>query len=263
MSDVLTKVRYSAEILMRQDFGGTDSPYARLRELIAIPREEQLKAIKLAAGLINQSVDLQMIVPPASRLDLRFTYGTAIMEDRPIDALLVCAVLDKKIQPKELMLNIEHGNIAILFIHEIAHYYDLHCFEPPRMFSSHIDEVFRDWRSTVNRTNSFRVHKAIIGSLTGKFVSDVLDRKGGQGGVIEQIYDERLCQSIYIEAFARCFCQWIVRQWEQKGLAEAELIIDLFREERESQLAMDFYLYWDDEEMELLDSVMGELFQRS
>ena len=65
----------------------------------------------------------------------------------------------------------------------------------------------------------------------------------------------------YVEAFARCFCQWMVRSWDQAQLSEASDIIAHFNREQRAPLCRDLAYYWQDEEMDAIEPTLLRLFQ--
>jgi len=66
---------------------------------------------------------------------------------------------------------------------------------------------------------------------------------------------------VYVEAFARCFCQHIVGIWRKRSNEETQAIVDYFKKERTSQESRMLSAYWTDKEMASLSPVMSKLLE--
>lgn len=193
------------------------------------------------------------------KMDLRFTERGLRFNSTSIGALMIRNFEDRDHPRKsEILLNLNCPHFPILFLHELGHYYDFCCFEPFGMFSSSIDSEFEPWRLAVCSTESFQINAGLTSVLAGKDEAVVSDSKDNRKVFTNtQGID---FEAVFTEAFARCFCQWIVRRWERLGIHDATLIVAHFHEEATCQASKDRSLYWSDSEMSDIDPVMDELF---
>ncbi len=239
--------------------GQGGSTFGRLRSLVAIPTVDQIDSLRIVAKHLEDAISLKGLREPLKRFDLRFTYDSTLPDRRPLNALLLFERNDLgKIINGELLLSISDGNLSLLLLHEIAHHYDVHCFEPYGAFSTYISEEFEHWRIVVFETMTFKAHAAMMVPQAGILSTNAIDEDG-------ELYEfphantESYFTSIYGEAFARCFTQYFVRKWAQSPDSEIKQIVALFEIERNSPVARDYALYWSDSEMDLLDNVMAQI----
>lgn len=178
----------------------------------------------------------------------------------PVAALLVCQkFIDGKIQSGEVLLNVLYPNLPILFLHEVAHHYDLHCFDPFTIFSSEFGEEFDLWRQAIDSTQSFQLHRAFIIAGSGRLRGQ-LESSSGRRAELPIILSKDQPDFLYVEAFARCFCQWIVRKWAQDQPKVAAEIVAHFNMEQGSTVSQQLHYYWTEDEMRVLDGPMCDLF---
>jgi hypothetical protein len=227
--------------------------------LVAIPSTDQLEDLRLTARLVNSSVSIAAVGSEPEKMDLRFTERGLRFNSTSVGALMIRNFEDRDPPRKsEILLNLNCPNFPILFLHELGHYYDFCCFEPFGMFSSSIDSEFEPWRQTVCSTESFQINAGLTSFLSGKDEVVVSDSKNNHKVFTNTPGVD--FETIFTEAFARCFCQWIVRRWERLGIQDAVPIIAHFNEEAVCQASKDYSLYWSDSEMSDIDPVMDELF---
>lgn len=161
----------------------------------------------------------------------------------------------------EILLNILYDNWPVLFIHEIAHYYDLYCFKPFGKFSSQVSPEFDQWRSAIHATPTFEQHMAILTHLSGIHESAVIDADTGQSIRFGPVIGNDWMNRLYAEAFARCFCQWLVRRWVRVNEHEFQTVVDHFHQERASDEAQILASYWSEDEMKVLAPIMDRLLR--
>ena len=236
------------------------SAFQDFRRLVALPTATQLEELRATAGMITDSIKLGMISDPSRRFDLRFTFDGSVLNDHPVAALMIYEPqLGGTLAHGEILLNVEYSNLPVLFIHELAHYYDIYCFEPQGKFSSNISPEFEEWRRTIDSTRTFQKHRAALASLAGIMPSKLTDEESGIKEQLPTILTRDVLEWAYVEAFARCFCQWIVGQWTGNSTHEIGAVVDYFYKESHSSEAKALSAYWTQEEMQPIGHSLSTL----
>ena len=100
----------------------------------------------------------------------------------------------------------------------------------------------------------------MIAAQSGSVPSKTIDTATGMPVQLPKNVDANLRDWAYPEAFARCFCQWMVKQWEMNSSEHVHAVVDFFHQERTNEESLFLASYWTDEEMEKVGAAMTKLF---